>query len=187
MNKIFFAFSVLLVLLGGCVKSPYYQQSFSIPNNSWNIKYSPSFSLEIDDTSKYYNTYLVLRHTNNYAYANIWLNVLIKAPGDSVFTKTSIEIPLATPQGKWLGVGMGEIFEQRRMLILNHQEIPITDDLIAISTESIDKIFRKKGRYEIRFEQNMRENSLAEILNVGLRIEKSSERKIAPPKPKPIS
>lgn len=187
MNKIFFAFSVMLVLLSGCVKSPYYQETFSIPNNSWSIKYSPSFAVEIEDTNHYYNTYLVLRHTNNYNYANIWLNILVKAPGDSVFTKTGIEIPLATPQGQWLGVGMGEIYEQRRMIVLNHQEIPITDELIALSAESINNIFRKKGRYEIRLEQNMRENSLSDILHVGLRIEKSTERKSAAAKSKPIS
>jgi gliding motility-associated lipoprotein GldH len=187
MNKIFLAFSVLLVLLGGCVQSPYYQQTFSIPNNSWDVKYSPKFSVEIEDTSAYYNSYLLLRHTNNYNYANIWINILVKAPGDSVFNKTAVEVPLATPQGKWLGLGMGEIYEQRRMIVLNHQEIPITDELIAISAESINNIFRKKGRYEIRLEQNMRENSLSDILHVGLRVEKSSQRKIAATKPKPLS
>ncbi len=73
------------------------------------------------------------------------------------------------------------------MIVLNHQEIPITDELIAISAESINNIFRKKGRYEIRLEQNMRENSLSDILHVGLRVEKSSQRKIAAAKPKPLS
>jgi hypothetical protein len=33
----------------------------------------------------------------------------------------------------------------------------------------------------------MRENSLSDILHVGLRVEKSSQRKIAAAKPKPLS
>jgi gliding motility-associated lipoprotein GldH len=177
MTKLFFTLGILLTLLSGCVQSPYYQKSFEMPGNKWSHSFAPSFDLEIVDTSVYYNMHFIIRHTNNYAYSNIWLNVLVKEPGDSVFSKTRLEIPLAEPQGKWLGNGMGEIFEQRRMIILDHNAIPITDDLIAISESSLPNLFRKKGRYTIQLQQNMRDNVLSDILHVGLRIEKSTNRK----------
>src|SRR5690606_34071788 len=77
-------------------------------------------------------------------------------PGDTVEKKSRIEIPLAETSGKWLGRGMGEIWEHR---------MPITRD-------DQPMIFPKPGTYEIRFEQNMRMNPLPEILDVGLRVSK---------------
>lgn len=185
MTKLLFALGIFLSLFASCVSSPYYQKSESIPNNKWAIDFKPGFVIDIEDTNIYYNTDFIIRHTNNYKYANIWLNVLVKGPGQKSYTKTRIEIPLATPQGQWLGQGMGEIYEQRRMIVLNHDEMPITDNLISVSEESFNQLFRKKGRYEIRLEQNMREKALSDVLHVGLRIEKSSKRAV--PKPKPVS
>lgn len=185
--RIIFAFALMVTLFSGCVSSPYYQKSFSIPGNKWSHDFKPSFVLEIEDTTIHYNLSFIIRHTNNYAYSNIWLNVLVKKPGDAVFIKTRVEIPLANPQGKWLGVGMGEIYEQRRMIVPDHKAIPITDELISISEESINDLFSRKGRYEIRVEQNMREQILPDILHIGLRIEKSAARKVVAAKPKLVS
>jgi len=188
MMKIIFAFALMVTLFSGCVSSPFYQKSYAIPRNKWSHDFKPSFVLDVEDTTIHYNLSFIIRHTTNYAYANIWLNVWVKKPGDAAFINTRVEVPLANPQGKWLGVGMGEIYEQRRMIVLDHKAIPVTDDLISISEQSINDLFSKKGRYEIRLEQNMREQSLSDILHIGLRVEKSSARKVsATALPKPVS
>lgn len=149
-------FVILSVVLSGCLSSPFYQNEESLPGNTWPYQYRPSFKFEISDTSSYYNLYFLIRHTEAYPFENIWVWVYAKQPGDSTFEKTRIEIPLAERSGKWLGRGMGEIWEQR---------MPI----------ALDKTF-KKGVYEVRFEQNMRVNPLPEVLHVGLRIEKAGPR-----------
>ena len=177
MNRIILGMALLMLTWSSCVTSPYYQKSFDIPKNQWTPSFKPNFAVDIEDTNVYYNMHFIIRHTNLYAYANIWLWVYVKQPGETGFTKTRIEIPLSNPQGRWMGQGMGEIYEQRRMIVLNQNEIPITDDLISIAEESVPNLFHKKGRYEIRFEQNMREQSLADVLQIGLRVEKSSLRK----------
>ena len=79
----------------------------------------------------------------------------VKTPGDSVIKKERINIPLAEPTGKWLGRGMGEIYEQRMQL-----------DLKGFIN------FSRKGNYRVSMEQNMRINPLPEVMDVGLRIEK---------------
>jgi len=89
----------------------------------------------------------------------LWLWVYIKAPGDSTSKKERINIPLAEATGKWLGRGMGEIWEQRMPIDLG---------------DSIK--FNKQGTYEISLEQNMRINPLPEILHVGFRLEKAGIR-----------
>ncbi len=106
----------------------------------------------------------MIRHTEAYPYSNIWLWVYTKKPGDSTFKKTRVEIPLADAAGKWLGRGMGEIWEQR---------MPITD-------EGDKSILRKKGVWEIKLEQNMRVNPLPEVLQVGVRIEKNTNTTFKP-------
>lgn len=188
MTRIAIGCLLLLMLLSGCVSSPYYQKSYNIPNNKWAQDFKPNFVVDIEDTSVHYNIYLIIRHTNLYAYSNIWLWVSVKQPGATTFTRTRIEIPLANLQGRWLGEGTGELYEQRRMIVLNHNEIPLTDALVSLSEQSIDHLFGKKGRYEIRLEQNMREQSLADVLHIGLRIEKSSKKKAdTPPASQPKS
>jgi len=154
-------FLVASLLFAGCMPSPYFQKEEAIPQNAWSYKYAPSFKFDITDTSAGYILYFVMRHTQAYPYSNIWIWVDVKKPGDTTYTKTRINVPLAEPSGKWLGRVMGEIYEQ-------YMSISTNDDS--------HKVFRKKGTYEIRFEQDMRVDPLPEVMNVGLRIEKGNNQ-----------
>jgi len=148
--------SLIVITLSSCVSSPQYQKEFAIPQNEWKYDFRPTFKFDITDTNARYNLYFLVRHTEAYPNSNIWIWVYTKQPDDSVFQKTRLEIPLAEPNGKWMGRGMGAIWEQR---------MPISNDGDTV-------MLRKKGTWEIRFEQNMRVNPLPEVLQVGLRVEK---------------
>jgi gliding motility-associated lipoprotein GldH len=81
--------------------------------------------------------------------------LLISSNYEGVKPKTQrVELPLANKEGKWLGSGMGDIFEHR---------IPIQQNAR----------FDKQGMYHFSFEQNMRLNPLPHIMSVGLRVEKA--------------
>jgi len=156
------AFFVIL-LFAGCLPSPYFQQTYSVPNNSWQNTFNPSFRFDINDTWANNKMYFLIRHTDAYPFSNIWLIVSLKQPGDSSFQKIRIEVPLSETSGKWLGRGMGEIWEQ--IMPVNYQ----------MNAGGIQKFLKKKGKYEMRIEQNMRVNPLPEVLQVGIRIEKSQQ------------
>ena len=160
MQRINIYLAILLLFTGtvltGCMKSPYFQKNVTIPLYQWRYDYQPAFRVNIEDTAARYNLYFIIRHTEAYPFSNIWMWIHTKEPGDTAFKRSRIEIPLAEKSGKWLGRGMGEIWEQR---------MPITRN-------DAPMIFSKPGSYEIRFEQNMRVNPLPEVLQVGLRIEK---------------
>ena len=79
----------------------------------------------------------------------------IKTPGNGPIKKERVNIVLADPTGKWLGRGLGTIYEERVIIALG---------------DSVK--FNRNGTYEIALEQNMRVNPLPEILHVGLRVEK---------------
>lgn len=150
-----------LLLTAGCMKSPYYQKDVSIPKYEWAYSFQPVFKVDIEDTAALYNLYFIVRHTEAYPFSNIWMYIYTKEPGDTSYKKSRIEIPLAESSGKWLGRGMGEVYEQR---------MPITRN-------DAPMIFKKPGSYEIKFEQNMRVDPLPELLQVGLRVEKIGYRK----------
>src|ERR1044072_4447288 len=108
-----------LLLFTGCMPSPYYQQNYPVPGNAWQYNFTPTYKFEITDTAASYKMFFFIRHTEAYPFSNIWLIVSLKQPGDSSFQKLRIEIPLAEQSGKWLGRGMGEIWEQ--LLPVNYQ------------------------------------------------------------------
>jgi gliding motility-associated lipoprotein GldH len=149
----------LVFIITGCMPAPHYQKEEAIPQNAWTYNFKPAFNVEITDTNANYQAFFLIRHTQAYPYSNLWIWIYVKTPGDSVMKKERINIPLAETTGKWLGRGMGEIYEQRMPINLA--------DFVS---------FNKKGTYKITMEQNMRINPLPEILDVGLRIEKTTPR-----------
>jgi gliding motility-associated lipoprotein GldH len=163
-KNIFYAVALLFstaFLYSGCMSSPYYQKVYALPENEWQYNNKLSFKFEITDTAAMYQLFFLMRHTEAYPFSNIWIWVETKQPGADTFSRSRMEIPLAEISGKWMGRGMGEIWEHR---------MPITQGDRPMR-------FNKKGLYEIRIEQNMRINPLPEILQVGLRVAKMGYRK----------
>jgi gliding motility-associated lipoprotein GldH len=147
--------TVLLALfvLSGCRPGPEYQDHFTIPGNAWKSDFRPEFKFVINDTAAPYQIYLIVRHTDAYRFQNIWINLDSKAPGDSSFTLNRAEVTLAAPNGRWLGRGLGELYEQR---------VPINKPVT----------FPRPGEYTLRLTHDMRQDPLPEIMTIGIRLEK---------------
>ncbi|HEX5552023.1 MAG TPA: gliding motility lipoprotein GldH [Chitinophagaceae bacterium] len=131
-----------------------YQKNIPVPGYQWHYSFHPSFEVLITDTAARYNIAVTVRHTGAYAFSNLWLLVTTGYAGQKPRTQR-VELPLADRQGKWLGSGMDGIYEHR---------IPIQQNAR----------FDKKGTYHFSFEQNMRIDPLANVMSVGLRVEKIS-------------
>ncbi|MGF6845499.1 gliding motility-associated lipoprotein GldH [Chitinophaga sp. W3I9] len=161
MNKLFLATAGLLLLAAACMppKMDTYEKNLEIPRHEWAYDYKPSFEVKIqpEDTAYLYNICVNVRHTDAYPYSNIWLLVGTQYPGDSTIKEQRVELPLADVTGKWSGTGLDDIYEHR----------------IFIQQRAV---FNKPGTYKFTFEQNMRQNPLPHVMNVGLRIEKAGTR-----------
>jgi gliding motility-associated lipoprotein GldH len=133
-----------------------FEKNIAIPRQEWYSSYKPEISFTIKDTAALYNIYLVLRHSDAYNYNNIWLTLYRKGPDTSY--SHQLEVPLANTRenNSWLGTGMDDIWETRTQI----NQTPIR--------------FRKSGNYEFVLEQIMREDPLKNVLNVGIRIEKTT-------------
>ncbi|MCW3462479.1 gliding motility lipoprotein GldH [Chitinophaga nivalis] len=161
MNRLFLVTTGLFLLAAACKppKLDAYEKNLEIPGHDWTYDYKPFFeiTLQPEDTANLYDIAVNVRHTDAYPYSNIWVMIGTQYPGDSVIKEQRVELQLAELSGKWLGTGLDDIYERR---------IPIQQKAI----------FNKPGTYRFTFEQNMRQNPLPHVMNVGLRIEKAGKR-----------
>lgn len=144
---------ILACTLGACQTIDVFEKNVSIPNQAWSSSFKPEIDLEVSDTTALYNIYFVVRHTDAYRYKNMWVNVYTFMPNDTL-PKQRLDILLATDDKGWLGSGMDDIFEHR---------VRITGAPVQL---------QKAGMYKFRLEQIMREDPLANVMNVGIRVEK---------------
>ena len=142
----------VVFFFASCNTIDVFEKNVSIPNHDWSSSYKPKISFEITDTLSAYNIYVVIRHTDAYRYNNIWLNVYLQVPGDSIH-KQRLDLRLATDDKGWLGSGMDDIFEHR-ILIMGPRKFP------------------QKGLYTFQPENIMREEPLQHVLSIGIRVEK---------------
>ncbi len=136
-----------------CNQIDLFELHTSIPDSEWKSDNNCKGTFSINDTNSMYNIYVIIRHTDAYAYNNIWLNLGSQAPGDTMnFQK--INCVLGNDQQGWEGVGMNDIWEVRKKI----NEMPCK--------------FKKIGAYSYQINHIMREDPLKNILSVGIRIQK---------------
>jgi gliding motility-associated lipoprotein GldH len=104
----------LSLSLAGCRQVNLYERLQNIKGAAWDDKQVANFNFDITDTITAYNVYAVIRHTNQYAYRNIWLNVGLQQAGDTV-RHQQFDLQLAAAD-HWLGTGMDDIYEHRAKL-----------------------------------------------------------------------
>ncbi len=153
----------LLVLLGfaftavtitSCETVDLYEKWANIPKHEWKSDFVPTFKFTVKDSTTPYQLYVVLRHTQQYNYNNIYVNVWAKGPQQDSAVNIKQDLLLATNEKGWLGQGMDDIYSH----------------MIKLGSP----ILLKAGDYEFKLEQIMREDPLKHVLDAGIRIEKTS-------------
>lgn len=149
-------FLSITVILGACKHNEldFYENNTPIPNYKWNDAFAAKGSFEIKDTLSAYNIFIVLRHTDAYKYNNIWLNIGLQGPGDSMYHQ-KVELTLGTDAGGWEGTGLNDIWELRKLLVNRPRK------------------FIKAGTYHYSITQIMRDNPLQQVMSAGLRVQKA--------------
>ena len=141
-----------LLLATGCKQVELYERLQNIPRAEWKSDFKPGFTFNISDTVSLYHVYITVRHTNSYAYNNIWLESILQLPGDSLITQ-QLDLQLAGTDS-WLGTGMDDIFEH------------------SIKVTATPKQFKKSGPVTFTLKQTMRQNPLPGIMQIGVKVEK---------------
>ena len=147
--------SALLFLLAtvfGCEQSRVFDKNLSIGKDGWAYGDALHFEVYVNDTSYSYNMFVNVRHTDEFPYNNLWINLSTTLP-DQTVTQSKVDVELSAPDGTWTGNCV---------------------DGICYNTVLIQKNFRfpKEGKYQFTLEQDMRMNPIPNVLDVGIRVEK---------------
>ncbi len=153
-NLVFFGLIVTAFITAqSCGTSGVFEKAEILPQHAWASTNRLNFTFTIQDTSVYYNLFVILTHADAYHYNNIYLSVTSIAPGDTAISVQK-NFQLAKNNYGWLGTSMDDIIEHR-MLLTDKGPVKL-----------------KKGNYTIILQQAMREDPLPEIISAGVRAEK---------------
>jgi gliding motility-associated lipoprotein GldH len=113
-QKIKFVVFVSLVAASiySCNRKIVFSDYRALKGAKWHQDSVLRFDMTVPDSTKIYNLYLNVRNEGRYGYSNLWLFVKIVPPKGKVLNDT-IELSLANPEGKWLGSGLGDIYDMK--------------------------------------------------------------------------
>jgi gliding motility-associated lipoprotein GldH len=156
--RVLYILPVILITLycSGCTDpNAVIDKNTEIDNHNWAYVNPVKYDVNITNADIPYNLYFNLRVTADYKYSNIFVLMHQTGP-DKKQLVTRYEFKLANNDGEWLGNGSGNLYSYQMMYKSEYK-------------------FPAKGVYHFAIEQNMRDNPLHEVSDVGLRVEKVAQ------------
>ncbi|MBK5286399.1 MAG: gliding motility lipoprotein GldH [Bacteroidia bacterium] len=154
--KRFYFFLFTIIIFSSCDKSRVFEKNIKIPNYEWEMNNVLRFDVPIEDTIADYNMYFNVRNASGYSFSNLYLFFTVHSP-EGKAERDTVEIKLADETGKWLGEGLGDIWDNKILFRRNFR-------------------FPSKGNYVFEMEQAMRVNPLSYIMDAGIRIEYAEKK-----------
>ena len=154
MQKFIFLISICLISLS-CKLSTDFNETVVIPDREWEYSNRAEFVIDEIDTVSSYDLYLRIRHDKKYEFSNLFLKVY-EHQENSIDTHQRIELTLAEADGKWRGENAGNLYMHEYLLKENYK-------------------FSDTSSYRIQIEQNIRQNPILHIADVGVRFVKHTK------------
>ncbi|MBL0327924.1 MAG: gliding motility lipoprotein GldH [Bacteroidetes bacterium] len=146
-------FLLSVMLLASCDGGRIFEKNQEMPQSGWAQSNKITFDVEIKDPATPAHFYVNVRNSEGYPYSNLFLFIKTVFPNGK-FSNDTLECVLADEKGKWLGTGVGDIYDN---------QIPFKRNVR----------FPMAGTYRFEIEQGMRSETVPLIMDVGLRIEKA--------------
>ncbi len=146
------------LLLSACLGNQVYELNQEIPGFEWVRNRKLVFEVAVQDTQASYDLYINIRHTTEYPFTNLWINLYTYYPSGKQ-GKLQKQLHLASnKEGRWTGECMSTTcFAQLRVVEGLH--------------------LSETGIYRFEVEHIMRTNPLPGVMSVGLRLEKRTKLK----------
>lgn len=145
-------FLLCVVFFYSCDQARIFEQDQDIPESGWDSKNILKYDVDITDPATPANFYINVRNADGYPYSNLYLFIKTSFPNGKMSNDT-LECVLADEKGKWLGSGMGDIYDN---------QIPFKRNVR----------FPLAGKYTFEIQHGMRTEIVPLIMDIGLRIEK---------------
>ena len=140
----------MLTFLQSCGDDAFYDQVHSFDKNTWGKADTAIFKVDVQDSVINRDFILSLRTTTEYLYSDLWVYIMVTAP-DGTTSKVAQKIPLARPDGSWIGRVSGTLVESR--LRFDSKPFPII------------------GEYVFKVCNATQEDLIPYVADIGLRIE----------------
>lgn len=150
-----FAIVILALIIGSCSDDALLNQTEEIKNGAWAFDEPLKLGLEVGDTLNNYAYFIQLRHGGDYKYSNLIVYFKTFYPNNTYMVDT-IDCPLAEPNGRWLGSGLGDILDNQILFKIN-------------------QTFPKGGLYNFEIQHAMRTDTIHEIYDMGLLIKRMKD------------
>jgi len=142
---------ILFILsISSCGNTPFYSSTQAIDSEGWTSDNPVEFVCNISDTLSTYDLHLIVDHSQEYAYENIYLRIQTLFPNNNS-NKEQLTIDLASNTGKWVGNCSGDNCKCKVYLLEKFK-------------------FQDKGKYSFIIEQYTRDLELHGINNLTLEI-----------------
>lgn len=141
--------AVFMCLFSGCDTNNIVDVNHTMRARNWSYADKIKATVDIKDSNQTYNIYFKLRHTSDYRYSNIFVRLNVKTA--QMKRSRRYEFKLAQSDGAWNGSGSGNLYTYTFPLLTGFK-------------------FPAPGSYELELEQNMRDNPLKEISDVGIKV-----------------
>ncbi len=138
-----------LLAMCACKRSIVYSDFISLPADGWHQDSVLSYDICVEDSTADYDLLIVVRHTNEYPYQNLWLFVDEYA-GTELLHRDTIEALLADDYGRWIAGG------------INKYDLPLQ---YATSYR-----FATASHNRITIQQGMRSSYLKGLSDVGVKV-----------------
>lgn len=143
---------LLFSLLTACDRSHFYKTSITLEGSNWSYNDTLSYNVNIRDTSIRYDIGLEIVHTTDFAYQNLYVQIVTMFPDGELLTQT-LPIDFADYTGLWYGNCRGELCQLRVVL----QENAIFDQI---------------GNHSFKVMQYMRIDPVPGITEVAMLLDK---------------
>ena len=143
----------MLLLLCSCGREAVSSAYADLPERGWSIGDTVRLAVSVQDTTQAYDLALTLRHTEQYAYQNLWLFVSA-CDSLSPLRADTVLACLADDRGRWLSTRTGRYYA-------------------GYVTMQHAMRFPAAGTYTFAIVQGMRDSVITGIADVGLELRKT--------------
>ncbi|MBY0435860.1 MAG: gliding motility lipoprotein GldH [Cyclobacteriaceae bacterium] len=144
-----------LAALTSCSDNRVFEDNTEFDDRTWKVTDEPRYTFAITDTALKYNLYYNVRNSLDYPYARIFITYhLYDSTGRELSKKLVYNDLFDQKAGKPFGdSGLGDLYDHQFPILNNYS-------------------FPHPGKYSMKLDQFMRQDTLQGVLAVGVRVER---------------
>lgn len=151
------AFFLTAAFLISCDNDRVFENNREFEDRTWKVTEEPRFEFTISDTTLRYNLYYNVRNSLAYPYARIFITYhFYDSMGKELSKKLVYNDLFDQKTGRPLGEsGLGDLYDHQFPILKHHR-------------------FYASGKYSVKLDQFMRQDTLQGVIAVGVRLEQDN-------------